>query len=118
MGRWAGLSAIGALGLIQGNALGWPWLSWLGGLLLLAGAGGALGFLAARRGAFLPWLRPAGLATLAFLVCAGPMLLYWAGHRQRVDDRPQRISIFQHSIPGTGSVVGPRAEHNVAATLA
>ncbi len=117
MGLWAGLCALGGVGLAHGNALGWAWLGLLGGLSLALGLAGGLGFLLSRRAAFGPWLRPLGLAALAFLACAGPMLGYYATHRQRVDDRPQRISIFQHSIPGRDPSWGHALERNVGLTL-
>jgi hypothetical protein len=54
---------------------------------------------------------------LSFFVVAGPMLAYYAQNRQRVDDRPQRISIFQHSIPGRDPSWGHALDLNVLKTV-
>jgi hypothetical protein len=46
------------------------------------------------------WPKTLALAAMSFLVFSGPMLDYYFSHSERVNGRPNRISIFQHDIPG------------------
>jgi hypothetical protein len=69
---------------------------------------------AARLEARREWLKPLALACLSFLIFAGPMLNYYFSHSARVNGRPQRISIFQHDIPGRD----PSALHAFGLNLA
>lgn len=101
----------------EGNALGLSYSLGFGWLLM--GTAMLLGFwlLFQLRQRFLPWLLPLSVAALSFLILSGPMLDYYFSHLERVNSRPNRISIFQHDIPNRDPSWGHALELNVVKTL-